>query len=327
MNQQTSSADLAGEPLEALYRRARQALDAGDEAAATYYDQILQREPDSWEAAFFAVYCRALETSIAGIVEAAGQMSGCLEPVLDRIRRLPEDRQAAAVDEVADRVAGLSDMYAQAAASHYGETDPEIQYKYLQDYRDRLAAARDLLYAAGDRIAESFPQDRTDVLVRAAECWEAGVERHRDLLTLSRGDHSADEAAIESYIRKAGQFDRPYLAAWEREQTRSRLEEIDKTIAATDTMGNPRAGKLSLLVGIAGVLLIALGIQPSLEAGRPNYAVIIGVIYLAIDIFLVVRKKPSKAAIAANVQKVQELEVEKQRLQERLAQLEAELED
>ena len=67
-----------------LYEIARRAKDTDNsENALKYYDMILVKDPNSWEAQFYVVYYKAMCCTIAGISSAALSVSSCFASVFD----------------------------------------------------------------------------------------------------------------------------------------------------------------------------------------------------------------------------------------------------
>ena len=69
-----------------LYELARRAKDTNNsENALKYYDQILIKDPNSWEAQFYVVYYRTMQCKIAEIGNAAVDLTNVLPSVFDLI--------------------------------------------------------------------------------------------------------------------------------------------------------------------------------------------------------------------------------------------------
>ena len=78
--------------LYALARRAKEDNNAVD--AARYYNEIRVEDPNSWEAAFYAVYYSAMDIRIAQIASAARSVTNCLDSVMELIKNnVPADLQ------------------------------------------------------------------------------------------------------------------------------------------------------------------------------------------------------------------------------------------
>ncbi len=86
--QGTVKVDTSGE-LENLYQLARRAKEMdNNENAAKYYDMILIKEPESWEANFFAVYFVAKQCKIAEISSTATKVKNSLDSTFRLIKKM-----------------------------------------------------------------------------------------------------------------------------------------------------------------------------------------------------------------------------------------------
>ena len=91
--------------LENLYKIARRAKDDNNsENAAKYYDMILIKDPNSWEASFYVVYYKAISCKLAEMTYAINSLSNCLGTVLNLIDDNVNDEfgKALAIKEVSD---------------------------------------------------------------------------------------------------------------------------------------------------------------------------------------------------------------------------------
>ena len=87
--------------IDKLYQLARRAREENDsENAEKYYGQILQENPDSWEASFFQVYFRSAQTNIGNISQAAEAIFEKLLSSYDLLDNLSEDEKTEAVHTI-----------------------------------------------------------------------------------------------------------------------------------------------------------------------------------------------------------------------------------
>lgn len=162
-----------------LYQIARRARDNNDtESAARYYDMILMKDPNSWEATFYAVYFKAKGCKIAAIESAAISISNCFETVMMLIKNnvKTKDAQLKAIDEIGRRSMELSVMLYKGAITHYNGIDYQIKSNYLGETTARCRSALQIPYSLGDSIDSVFGSDE-NVLFRelAVSIWEAGI--------------------------------------------------------------------------------------------------------------------------------------------------------
>lgn len=188
--------------LKNLYEIARRAKnDNNSENAQKYYDQILAKDPNSWEANFYTVYYQSMNCKIAGIQNAAIMLSNCEDTVLQLIKdhvNDPEDRKKA-VEEVAARLITISRMLFNAAKNHYDGISIQIKSNYTQEYINNCWAAIDIVYNFGNYTIQFFEdQYGKDVSV---PCWKAGIEGHTVLMP-NFADKETHKNIITEYERK-----------------------------------------------------------------------------------------------------------------------------
>ena len=137
--------DGSGE-LENLYQIARRAKDENNiENAAKYYELILVKEPNSWEASFYAVYFKGLNCRIAEIANACDTVKETLNTIFNLIDdNVSDEEKKYACIEVAERVIVFSDIMFKSAKDFYENTDSS-----KMDWVTRADAAITLKYWLG----------------------------------------------------------------------------------------------------------------------------------------------------------------------------------
>lgn len=271
--------------LKNLYEIARRSRDDNNtEKAAQYYDMILQEDPMSWEASFYTTYYSAMQTNIAGIRSAAIKVSNCIDTVLKLIKdNVPEEKeQLSAVLEVSIRVISIASMLYSAAESHYNDTNADIRSKYIQEYIDRLIAARDLMYNMGNQIEKIWGGNEQFGAI-AATAWKDGVAKHKKFLRYL-GNQDGNQKVIDSYSKKIGKYDSKYLEKHDeevkkhdKEASAARIKAIDEQIAKLSkgegtkvTGGQKFCGVLSILFALYKLYIIFVRIMPYAESIAPT---------------------------------------------------------
>lgn len=204
----TVKADTSAE-LSNLYQIARRAkADDNAENASKYYDMILVKDPNSWEAAFYVVYFKAMQCKIAQISSAANSISNCEGSVLSLIKNnVPESEQLAAVTEIVLRSSLIANMLASAAKKHYAGIDPNIRLNYTPEYGNNVSAASNIMSTCGTQIDRIFA-DVPEIGKMAAVAWKGGIDIYKQLLTGSF--RTAAEKDILSLTKKIGKYDPKY---------------------------------------------------------------------------------------------------------------------
>lgn len=293
----TVKVDISNE-LANLYQIARRAKDDNNSAnAAKYYDMILVKDPTSWEAAFYVVYFKAMECTIAQIHSAAISVSNCEDSVLALIHNyVPEANQKYAVAEVVMRSIQIANMLAGGAKRHYEETDPDIRRKYTQEYIDRVWAAKDILYTCGTQI-ECIFGNRKDIALYAATAWKAGIDIHNSLLPYL-SDRYGNSETIISYAKKIEKYDPAYGRQYAKKQLEADIAALKGTIA--NASEKPKWNGIGIIFIVMGVIMFFLGLI--LNSIGNSYSIETWpYIIAAIELILgIISGKPSRQVIEQN---------------------------
>ena len=195
--------------LKNLYELARRAkTDNNSENAQKYYEQIVVKDPASWEANFYTTYYQSMNCKIAEIGVASIRITNCEDTVFNLIKNniTDPDEQRKAVDEVAAKLIAISNLLFNAYKNHYDGISVQIQHNYTQEYADNCGAARDIVYKGGDWIIEIFGDSYGDI---AACCWKLGVKQH-NILNSVFSDKQLNASIIKVYNDKISKYDSSY---------------------------------------------------------------------------------------------------------------------
>ena len=249
---------------ENLYEIARRARDDNNStAAAKYYDMILQEDPFSWEASFYATYYAAMDTKVGQMADSAATVRNCFNSVLNLIKeRVPESEQGGCVKEIIARVKIIADMYIYNA-----ENNRDNDHS-----RDWIRAALRMQYDLGDCIAESWPKSDNFKII-AVIAWKEAVENelrdlkeYYDLDSMDTKDWNDLRSVVNFYMKKIGAIDRDYYQKYLGEKVNKEIETIKKEISAKECdMDAARAEATkskSIIVPacIFGVFIVVMGI-------------------------------------------------------------------
>lgn len=198
------------EELANLYQVARRAKEQNNsENAAKYYDMILIKDPNSWEANFYVVYYQAMQCKIAEISSAAMSVCKNVRPVLELVRKTINNKDwKSVIKEISIRTEALSTMLYDAAKSHYDGIDYSIKLNFMQDYVYNANATAVLLYTLGDAIIELFGED---FYIYATLAWKSGVKKHCSFANLLE-DKAGSYACIDKYESKIRKYNTDYEA-------------------------------------------------------------------------------------------------------------------
>lgn len=256
----------ATDELANLYQLARRARDNNDsENAEKFYGMILVKDPNSWEAAFYNVYFRAMSCTIAEIESAAHSVENCLGSVFLLIRDyVPKEEQASAVDEVTRRSASIAVMFQRAAGDHFRATDPCIRSEYKQEFCARQCAARDILYTCGDKIEKIFDGDDT-ITAFAAEVWKIGITIHKGIFPGLQNE-KANRGMIYYFADRIRKYDKEYTEELIKNDqiaiTEKKIAELEQKIRNTPVEAKWDGNMLALGITCIIVAIVFFVLRP-----------------------------------------------------------------
>ena len=195
--------------LKNLYEIARRAKDSdNNENAAKYYDMILVKDPQSWEANFYVVYFKAMSCRIGEIWSAANSLYNCIPSVMELVSEHETDPnlQAIAVEEIQLRLSLAANLLANAAKNHFDELSIEIKADYIQEYVDRAAESARILYLYGDSVEIYFPEKYPNVAVAA---WKDAINIGNQYLRYL-DDKEGNKQFMMEYVNKIKKYESDY---------------------------------------------------------------------------------------------------------------------
>lgn len=137
--------------LENLYQIARRAKESNNsENAQKYYDMILVKDPNSWEASFYVGYFSAMQCKIGEISLAAQKVSDSYPSTIALIQNtLSEEEQTNAINEITNKVQELGNMLFNAAYSSYKDIDGSVRGQFSPEYMNHCFCAANLMLLWG----------------------------------------------------------------------------------------------------------------------------------------------------------------------------------
>ncbi len=145
--------------LKNLYELARRAKENNNsDNAQKYYEQILVKNPSSWEANFYSVYYQSLNTVIAGISNAAISFTNNLKTVFLLIKKNIDDNDCySKVLEVYNCSVSLATALFRSACTHYQNYNTDGRYFY--EASERCIRSAEILYGFVNYSIMIFPDD------------------------------------------------------------------------------------------------------------------------------------------------------------------------
>ena len=195
-----------------LARRAKNDKNIND--VRKYYEQILVKDPNSWEANFYAAYSQQFDS----IEDISLKLATCVNTVFQLIKDhiKDADEQKAAITEVASTLIFASSNYFETARKQC--TSLQDKTPFIR-YADTYYATSNIVFKCGDYVVQHFGNQY--VLNIAVPCWKEGVRQFHTIL----GNKTAKEYLLSSngrtifgalslapeYLNKIRAFEPTYL--------------------------------------------------------------------------------------------------------------------
>ena len=203
--------------LENLFVLARQAKDADNkENAAKYYDMILVKEPNSWEANFYSVYYRAMQCKIAEISSAAYNLNNCLPSVFKQLISSfgsSEDQvemKNSAITEIYKRTISIATMLYNASQNTFLNSMSTGNESFAYDFIDRINNTANLLYSLGD---DGINYGGEDFGLLSAEAWKSANKMFTDNAQWVNYAIKNWQQVVNDYSIKIQKYDPSYQPA------------------------------------------------------------------------------------------------------------------
>ncbi len=144
--------------LENLYEIARRARDSeNDENALKYYDQILMKDANSWEAQFYVVYFRAKVCKIGEIGNVAANLYKSFDSVFNLIKQnLSGEEQVEAILEVSVKSRDIGLSLFNASVVTYRDINWQVREQFKNDYSYYASESLAIFFVLGDKLVEVF---------------------------------------------------------------------------------------------------------------------------------------------------------------------------
>ena len=196
--------------LKNLYEIARRAKESNNSAnAAKYYDMILVKDPNSWEANFYVTYFNAMSCKVGEIWKEASNVESSIKTVLELIKKgvTEKEEQRKILTEITEKLIDIGQMFYTASSNHFA------QFTQAQGVPDECAnnvyLAGKIGYTLGDSIVEIFgKEDYKDLIIKA---WSHGINcndgAHQIYWTASGNRVEPNKAIAASYRKKISDLD------------------------------------------------------------------------------------------------------------------------
>jgi len=190
--------------LDNLYEIARRAKNTNNsENALKYYDQILVKDANSWEAQFYVIYFRAMNSKIAEISSVGSSLSDSIISILELVKNhIDEDKQEEVILEIYERCESASNLLFNAAKKWFNDINPRIQRNFVQEYVNHVYPTAFIMYNLGDGLIDLFGGEYTGIATRS---WIQGINLHKSYIG-NLSDKKGNKAIIDSYVEKIQKY-------------------------------------------------------------------------------------------------------------------------
>lgn len=188
--------------LQNLYEIARRAKDSdNNQQAEKYYDQILVKDPSSWEANFYVVYFKAMSCRIIEISNAATSVANCIPPVLGLVRDnvFDEEEQEKVINEIYLRSALIANMLSAGSQSHLDSIDDyEIRCEYKSEHLGNASDALKILMILAGELSDMWGEKYDKV---SADCYkDAALLYATALKSVDVGDEESVKEVFGEFV-------------------------------------------------------------------------------------------------------------------------------
>ena len=171
--------------------------------ASNYYEKILQEEPNSWEPAFYSVYCKAKNCRIADIYSECINVKNCIPNTLQLVinDNVTIEEKTKIFNQLYKDCLDISNEMYDAAVAHWSGIDNSIKLNYANEMMINCHTAREILLAFGDCLRDvSSDEQYLSLIIQA---WKGGLNSpwFKDLKKTDVAD---------SYVKKIQKYEPDY---------------------------------------------------------------------------------------------------------------------
>lgn len=213
-----------------LYVIARRALADEDYSnAANYYNTILTRNPNDWEASFYLSYCEAYSCKLGEIGLVTNKLSNRLESTFNLLKGSPNSAtQVNVVTKLYNDIEKLTSTFLISGLS--------LKTTYNEGtYNANVHALEELYFHFGDLIETNFNQ-QAPLRKTMLDCWKKAIDIEANYIVHATEEHrknlckSSILGKIEKYESKIQIYEPSYIAYQRKTEEELKQEEKADTI-------------------------------------------------------------------------------------------------
>ncbi len=204
--------------LDNLYQLARRARDNSDmKNAQKYYEQVLVKDPSSWEASFYPVYCECYYFTDDNVESHCKKIGNCAESILQLVKTNVTDvtERKKVVEEIFHNVMQLSNTYYNTFIKWHNIPDGYYD-STLRDIalEKRINANIEMLDRFSSCYLQIFGEEYINEIV--VPYWKDIIRQYSQNITISYGNKQAgyknNVLKFEGYIKKyEPSYQAPYV--------------------------------------------------------------------------------------------------------------------
>ena len=199
--------------LKNLYEIARRAKDANNsEKAEKYYDMILIKDPNSWEAAFYVAYFGAMSSKVEEISRVAERVYNSYPSLVDLLKQYLEvDELPDVIKEISERLNGLSRMLFNASVNTYKSISIMARSQFSGQFTNHAFCATKIILFWGDSLYDIDKEKYKSLIL---DMWKTGVDDIASIIKAGLGMDAIDEISrmSQQYRDRISQMDSSYVA-------------------------------------------------------------------------------------------------------------------
>lgn len=199
--------------------QARNAKKRGDyETAGEYYQQLLQIDPNSWEGAFYSVYCNCYN-AVGAVENACDALKNSLKGVFDMIDGLQGMVKQSAVKLLVSD-AGLFALHMfDSAVQQHAALDAASMTKNTTALKNKLISALNIMIACADNVISRYGDDNQIApLVELPATCAIQMQSRQSYVTLT-----IEPETHRTLLEWIGRFNPQFVADYKKKQNKSML--------------------------------------------------------------------------------------------------------
>ena len=189
---------------------ARRAVETGDLSGALhYYEKVLLRNPNDWEAYFGSILVKTLNCKNYEIKDAVSTFSNSIIKAFELIDLLDSSDQVDAINKVCNSAASLCEQMPEAAMNYYRSTyNTNNGLQKINELAHSKNECAGCMYIVGNQIESKYLHTYPELRGQMLRAWKMGVAIHQNTLINVDGQNKTIVLnSISEMTRKIQMYD------------------------------------------------------------------------------------------------------------------------